>query len=203
MSLGIFPYIFGVNFLIQAITFLRSFSISVVKMSMLTAAGTTVVSSPLLLPARRVGCKRQSRLMKSGLGRVCYQFQPLPTKCAPVKSLKLGPVRFGTHSVLMETRKSAMFSTRRHSSAFICAAAFSATCAAVQTQTVTRQAPTITHLPAKDKLPDLDDGGTGLPPRYDGGWGGGGGGGGGNSSGGLLLFGFLLFLDFLKDKESE
>lgn len=56
---------------------------------------------------------------------------------------------------------------------------------------------------AKDKLPDLDDGGTGLPPRDDGDGGGGGGGGGGNYSGGFFFFGFLAFLGFLKDKETE
>ncbi|BBH04423.1 embryo defective 1303 [Prunus dulcis] len=73
---------------------------------------------------------------------------------------------------------------------------------AEQTQTVTREAPTITHLPGKEKSPLLDDGGSGFPPGDDGD-GGGGGGGGGQLSGGFAFFGFLLFLSFLKDKESE
>nr|GEY99620.1 hypothetical protein [Tanacetum cinerariifolium] len=55
----------------------------------------------------------------------------------------------------------------------------------------------------KEKSPDLDDGGTGLPPRDDDGGGGGGGGGGGWSSGGFFFFGFLAFLGFLKDQEKE
>ncbi|GAA0176261.1 hypothetical protein LIER_42049 [Lithospermum erythrorhizon] len=87
----------------------------------------------------------------------------------------------------------------------ICSAALSATCAAEQTQTVTRESSTITVAPiqGKEKSPELDDGGTGLPPRDDDGGGGGGGGGGGNWSGGFAFFGFLAFLGFLKDKESE
>lgn len=55
---------------------------------------------------------------------------------------------------------------------------------------------------AKEKSPDLDDGGAGFPPRDDGD-GGGGGGGGGNWSGGFFFFGFLAFLGLLKDKEGE
>lgn len=58
-------------------------------------------------------------------------------------------------------------------------------------------------IPGKEKSPDLDDGGTGFPPRDDGDGGGGGGGGGGGWSGGFFFFGFLAFLGFLKDQESE
>ncbi|MED6156382.1 hypothetical protein PIB30_118005 [Stylosanthes scabra] len=98
------------------------------------------------------------------------------------------------------------FGTRASSArtaTFICAAALNARCGAEQTQTVTRQAPTMTHVPAKEKSPQLDDGGTGFPPGDDDDGGGGGGGGGGNWSGGFFFFGFLAFLGFLKDKESE
>ncbi|KAD6453961.1 hypothetical protein R6Q59_015723 [Mikania micrantha] len=93
----------------------------------------------------------------------------------------------------------------RKSAAFICAAALNARMGAEQTQTVTRQSSTITIAPiqGKEKSPDLDDGGTGLPPRDDDGGGGGGGGGGGWSSGGFFFFGFLAFLGFLKDQEKE
>ncbi|XP_062078976.1 protein YELLOW LEAF 1, choloroplastic-like [Humulus lupulus] len=169
-------------------------------MSMITATASSVISPPLLPP---VGFKRRSKLVESDLGRVCYRFQPLATKCLQVKSDKLGPVQPGTKLMFTKTSKSAMLSTRRQSSSVICAAAYSARCSAEQTQTVTRQAPTMTHMPTKEKLPDLDDGGTGFPPRDDGDGGGGGGGGGGNWSGGFFFFGFLLFLGFLKDKESE
>ncbi|CAK9145075.1 unnamed protein product [Ilex paraguariensis] len=80
-----------------------------------------------------------------------------------------------------------------------------ARCGAEQTQTVTRQSSTITVAPiqGKEKSPELDDGGTGFPPRDDDGGGGGGGGGGGHWSGGFFFFGFLAFLGFLKDQESE
>lgn len=88
----------------------------------------------------------------------------------------------------------------------ICSAALNARCAEGQTQTVTRQSTTITIAPTqgKEKSPELDDGGTGLPPRDDDDGGGGGGGGGGpNWGGGFFFFGFLAFLGLLKDQESE
>ncbi|XP_010557325.1 PREDICTED: uncharacterized protein LOC104826365 [Tarenaya hassleriana] len=87
----------------------------------------------------------------------------------------------------------------------ICYSAANAKCSEGQTQTITRESPTITQAPvhSKEKSPDLDDGGTGFPPRDDGDGGGGGGGGGGNWSGGFFFFGFLAFLGFLKDKEGE
>ncbi|XP_058093164.1 protein FERTILITY RESTORER RF2, mitochondrial-like isoform X2 [Magnolia sinica] len=110
---------------------------------------------------------------------------------------------------------------RPPSSVVVCAAAFNARCGAVQTQTFTRQSSTITVEPiqGKEKSPDLDDGGTGFPPRDDcgigggQGWSGGGygwsGGGHGRSSGGhgwsggFNFFLLLAFLGFLKDRESE
>ncbi|KAH0449244.1 hypothetical protein IEQ34_023044 [Dendrobium chrysotoxum] len=80
-----------------------------------------------------------------------------------------------------------------------------AKCAAEQTQTVQRQSTTISNAPIqnKEKSPELDDGGTGFPPRDDDGGGGGGGGGGPNWSGGFFFFGLLAFLGLLKDQESE
>ncbi|CAL9216803.1 unnamed protein product [Arabidopsis halleri] len=89
-------------------------------------------------------------------------------------------------------------------SVFACNSALNSKCSQGQTQTVTRQSPTITQVPThgKEKSPKLDDGGNGFPPRDDGG-GGGGGGGGGSSSGGFFLFGFLLFMGYLKDLEGE
>ncbi|ONK81819.1 uncharacterized protein A4U43_C01F33190 [Asparagus officinalis] len=98
------------------------------------------------------------------------------------------------------------YASRSPSRSLICAAALNARCAEGQTQTVTRQSSTITIAPTqgKEKSPELDDGGTGLPPRDDDGGGGGGGGGGGpNWSGGFFFFGFLAFLGLLKDQESE
>uniref|UniRef100_A0A1D1XWJ9 Uncharacterized protein n=1 Tax=Anthurium amnicola TaxID=1678845 RepID=A0A1D1XWJ9_9ARAE len=91
-------------------------------------------------------------------------------------------------------------------SSFVCAVAvLNARCAAEQTQTVTRQSSTITIAPiqGKEKSPELDDGGTGFPPRDDDDGGGGGGGGGPGWSGGFFFFGFLAFLGFLQDKERE
>lgn len=177
-------------------------------MSICTAAPSTVVNSPQLASASIVGSKQRG---KADLGSICYQFHPLvgrsgqgqSVKLGPVQNVKLEPIERGICFPFAGTRKPVTHSTLRQSSAFICAAALNARCSAEQTQTVTRQAPTMTHIPAKDKLPDLDDGGTGFPPRDDGDGGGGGGGGGGNWSGGFFFFGFLLFLGFLKDKESE
>ncbi|XP_048326393.1 uncharacterized protein LOC107416729 isoform X2 [Ziziphus jujuba] len=163
-------------------------------MSMLGAS--TVAKSPLLTPV--VESRRQHKLAGSDIGSVHLQFRTFDKRMA-----NLGPVGLGAQFPIIERRKSIIHSVRRQSNSIICAAALSATCSASQTQTVTRQAPTITHMPAKEKSPQLDDGGTGFPPRDDGDGGGGGGGGGGNWSGGFFFFGFLLFLGFLKDKESE
>ncbi|CAN6467976.1 unnamed protein product [Victoria cruziana] len=85
-----------------------------------------------------------------------------------------------------------------------CSAALNATCATEQ-QTIQHQSAVITNAPVqgKEKSPELDDGGTGFPPRDDDDGGGGGGGGGGGWTGGFFFFGFLAFLGFLKDQESE
>ncbi|XP_031117053.1 protein YELLOW LEAF 1, choloroplastic-like [Ipomoea triloba] len=107
---------------------------------------------------------------------------------------------------ISECRRQITCATQGRRSSVICAAALNARCSAEgQTQTVTRQSSTITVAPVqgKEKSPELDDGGTGFPPRDDDGDGGGGGGGGGNWSGGFFFFGFLAFLGLLKDKESE
>ncbi|KAI3496723.1 hypothetical protein L1887_39096 [Cichorium endivia] len=110
------------------------------------------------------------------------------------RPLSMQPVTFGKQTQISKLK----------SAAFICASALNARCGAEQTQTVTRQSSTITIAPVqgKEKSPDLDDGGTGFPPRDDDG-GGGGGGGGGGWSGGFFFFGFLAFLGFLKDQEKE
>ncbi|KAL9227222.1 hypothetical protein vseg_002942 [Gypsophila vaccaria] len=90
--------------------------------------------------------------------------------------------------------------TGARSTSLVCSAALNARCGAEgQTQTLEKPTSVIQNAPGKEKSPQLDDGGTGLPPRDDGG----GGGGGGNFSGGFFFFGFLAFLGFLKDKESE
>ncbi|KAF3777481.1 hypothetical protein EJ110_NYTH45633 [Nymphaea thermarum] len=85
-----------------------------------------------------------------------------------------------------------------------CSAALNARCATEQ-QTIQQQSAVITNAPAqgKEKSPELDDGGTGFPPRDDDDGGGGGGGGGGGWTGGFFFFGFLAFLGLLKDQESE
>ncbi|KAL3514672.1 hypothetical protein ACH5RR_027389 [Cinchona calisaya] len=105
----------------------------------------------------------------------------------------------------LEKRTPINHAIRTKRASVICSASLNARCAEGQTQTVTRQSSTITVAPVqgKEKSPELDDGGTGFPPRDDGDGGGGGGGGGGNWSGGFFFFGFLAFLGFLKDQESE
>ncbi|XP_034220582.1 protein YELLOW LEAF 1, choloroplastic-like isoform X2 [Prunus dulcis] len=158
-------------------------------MPMLTAA-STIVSSPLL-PAGQ--CPGRLKLSSCGPKRVCGDGRMV--------HFKIKPVGLGAQLSLLEKRKPVIGS--RRSASVICASASNARCGAEQTQTVTREAPTITHLPGKEKSPLLDDGGSGFPPGDDGDGGGGGGGGGGNWSGGFAFFGFLLFLSFLKDKESE
>ncbi|KAM1694813.1 protein YELLOW LEAF 1, choloroplastic-like [Malus sylvestris] len=159
-------------------------------MPMLTSASAIVNSPPL--PAGQ--CRGQFKLSSCGPKKVHVD--------GKMVHLKIGAVGLGAQFPL-ERRNPVTVSNRRQSASVICASALNARCGAEQTQTVTREAPTITHLPGKEKSPLLDDGGSGFPPRDDGDGGGGGGGGGGNFSGGFAFFGFLLFLSFLKDKESE
>ncbi|KAI8009858.1 Protein YELLOW LEAF 1, choloroplastic [Camellia lanceoleosa] len=156
------------------------------RMSSLTASTVptpATISSGLHTVRSESQCRRQTKLSCSfplGLMPLGLQLKPLDR-------------RHIIHAVQMR------------SASIICAAALNATCAAEQTQTVTRQSSTITVAPiqGKEKSPELDDGGTGFPPRDDGDGGGGGGGGGGGWTGGFFFFGFLAFLGFLKDQESE
>ncbi|RVX14815.1 hypothetical protein CK203_012043 [Vitis vinifera] len=92
-------------------------------------------------------------------------------------------------------RTQAIAHTRKQSASLICASALNARCGAEQTQTVTRESSTITIAPTqgKEKSPELDDGGTGFPPRDDGDGGGGGGGGGGGWPEVSSFLAFLLF----------
>ncbi|KAL8509763.1 hypothetical protein ACS0TY_016830 [Phlomoides rotata] len=136
----------------------------------------TPIASPSVARSEDQGLKLQKNVLSN---RLCMQFQPL--------------------------RRSISCSSRVKHSSVICSAALNARCGAEQTQTVTRESSTITVAPTqgKEKSPELDDGGSGFPPRDDGDGGGGGGGGGGHWSGGFFFFGFLAFLGFLKDQESE
>nr|XP_027189848.1 protein YELLOW LEAF 1, choloroplastic-like isoform X2 [Cicer arietinum] len=140
-------------------------------------ATSAVASLPKLPPVRR--------------GRHCIEENVVPTSKFPRGLLTVDNSR----SLGRRTRST-------QAATIICAAALNARCGAEQTQTVTREAPTITHIPGKEKSPQIDDGGSGFPPRDDDGDGGGGG-GGGNWSGGFFFFGFLAFLGFMKDRESE
>ncbi|WVY94786.1 hypothetical protein V8G54_033874 [Vigna mungo] len=148
-------------------------------------ATSAVTSLPVLPPVRRGGHNNE---------------QSVGT------SLILPRLSWTTNNSISPSCAQFPFGTRARSpetATIICSAALNARCGAEQTQTVTREAPTITHIPGKEKSPQLDDGGTGFPPRDDDDGGGGGGGGGGNWSGGFFFFGFLAFLGFLKDKETE
>ncbi|CAI8587529.1 unnamed protein product [Vicia faba] len=148
---------------------------------MLTSMQNCVGSSPLLLP---VGCTSQTQGRIKHFRPNIVGMQPLPYR------ITKGKLRAATF--------------QSSSSRFKCGAAMNVTCyAAGATQTVTRDARTITVTPEKVRSPRLDDNGPGLPPRDDDGNGGNGGGGGGNFSGGLALLGILGVLDILKDIEGE
>ncbi|VFQ60770.1 unnamed protein product [Cuscuta campestris] len=141
----------------------------------------SAVASPAIIPTGNQCCKQHIK---------------------HISFIPLGLKPFHAKLELIEGRRRS--SQGRHFS-IICSAVLNARCAAEgQTQTVTRQSSTITVAPSqgKEKSPELDDGGAGLPPRDDDG-GGGGGGGGGNWSGGFFFFGFLALLGLLKDRESE
>ncbi|XP_075668224.1 uncharacterized protein LOC142638115 [Castanea sativa] len=166
----------------------------------------------LMLTANTVATQPQLLLVKTEVHnkhtgcnplKVFMSFQHLNGKTSSLKVAEPGPLGLGAQFLTINSRRRIVHSSRTQSASVICQSALNARCGAEQTQTVTREAPTITHIPGKEKSPQLDDGGSGFPPRDDGDGGGGGGGGGGNWSGGFFFFGFLAFLGLLKDKESE
>ncbi|GMY30860.1 protein YELLOW LEAF 1, choloroplastic-like [Fagus crenata] len=171
-------------------------------MLMLTA--NTVATSPQLPLVKIEGqCVGHNKHAGSNPVKVSMSFQQFNGKTRSLKIAEPGPLGLGAQLFTTNKKRHIMHSSRTQSASVICHSALNARCGAEQTQTVTREAPTITHIPGKEKSPQLDDGGSGLPPRDDGDGGGGGGGGGGNWSGGFFFFGFLAFLGFLKDKENE
>ncbi|XP_020229187.1 protein YELLOW LEAF 1, choloroplastic [Cajanus cajan] len=142
---------------------------------------SSVNTSPLILP---VGIKIQPQAHVKHTGPNIVGMKPLP------------------YNIRKEDR---MISTLQSPSSHItCAAALDTKCAATAsaTQTVTRNARSMTITPDKVKSPQLDNNGPGLPPRDDDGDGGNGG-GGGKFSGGLQLLGILGILDVLKDIENQ
>ncbi|KAI4306248.1 hypothetical protein L6164_029541 [Bauhinia variegata] len=140
------------------------------RTAMLT--GCAIASLPKLPPVKKGGqCGEKNNVTRSNLQRACSPFFPSNRR------IELPGISYS------ESFHCTQFGsdTRTHSArtaSIICAAALNARCGAEQTQTVTRQAPTMTHIPGKEKSPQLDDGGTGFPPGDDDDGGGGGGGGG-------------------------
>ncbi|XP_030549109.1 protein YELLOW LEAF 1, choloroplastic-like isoform X2 [Rhodamnia argentea] len=169
-------------------------------MSMFVSS-TICSTSQLPIDARLL---ERTKNMKHSPVELGLQSKHISSLEGKVKIIASSPAGLGIQIQPINRRRYAMHSIGRSTSA-ICFAALNARCGAEQTQTITHKAPTITQAPThiQEKSPQLDDGGTGLPPRDDGDGGGGGGGGGGNWSGGFFFFGFLAFLGFLKDKESE
>ncbi|KAG6634786.1 protein FERTILITY RESTORER RF2, mitochondrial-like [Carya illinoinensis] len=169
---------------------------------MLTA--NIVASSHQFVLGKREGqCSRHTRLTQTNLVKFFISFEQFNGKMRPSEIARTRPLGLGALILPIDKRRPLMHSSRTQSASVRCFSMLNARCGAEQTQTVTREAPTITHIPGKEKSPQLDDGGSGFPPRDDGDGGGGGGGGGGNWSGGFFFFGFLAFLGFLKDKEGE
>ncbi|KAI4377980.1 hypothetical protein MLD38_015527 [Melastoma candidum] len=171
---------------------------------MSAVASSTIPSIPQLLLARSKTRQAEQTRATSYLHRGnCVLPPPLSSSNVTGHLSALNPRVFGIQ--LRSKRGGGLLSLQRQSAAAVCCAALNARCSAEQTQTITHKAPTITQAPThiQEKSPQLDDGGTGFPPRDDGDGGGGGGGGGGNWSGGFFFFGFLAFLGFLKDKESD
>ncbi|KMT05639.1 hypothetical protein BVRB_7g167760 [Beta vulgaris subsp. vulgaris] len=157
-----------------------------------TSGVTAALFPPVKFELPRRGPVKHYNHGVGGLGRVSF--------CLNREQL----VRLGKLSLCSSRNQKLTSITRVRSASLVCSAALNARCGAEgQTQTVEKPVSVISHAPGKEKSPLLDDGGTGFPPRDDDGGGGGGGGGGGNWSGGFFFFGFLAFLGFLKDQESE
>ncbi|WCJ35285.1 embryo defective 1303 [Euphorbia peplus] len=171
---------------------------------MLAFTTSTVGALPVLKPAAKTRSGFGDRTNQASCSPVgaSIQFEPSNTQSRCYKLAISSPIGLPKQLHHINLRKSC---DRKRSASVTCSAATSARCSASgQSQTVTLEAPTITKAPIREptQTPKIDDGGPGLPPRDDDG-GGGGGGGGGNWSGGFFFFGFLAFLGFLKDKESD
>ncbi|BAT96214.1 hypothetical protein LR48_Vigan02g052600 [Vigna angularis] len=141
---------------------------------------SSVGTSPLLF---LVGIRSQPEADVKRNGPNIVGLKPLPY------NIRKGELKTATLQSSSYTRRAAALNTKS-------AAAASAS------QTLTRNARTMTITPDKVKSPKLDNNGPGLPPRDDDG-NGGNGGGGGKFSGGLHLLGILGVLDILKDIEKQ
>ncbi|KAH7405323.1 hypothetical protein KP509_15G065500 [Ceratopteris richardii] len=120
-------------------------------------------------------------------------------------AVRPGSVKFwkSYRSHLKERRKVQLHCSSVQTAPKTCNTALAAKCSTEQ-QTVQNPVSVKTPVQARQKeiLPKLDDGGSGGGPGRDDG-GGGGGGGGGGWAGGFFLWGFLLLLSFVKEKEKD
>ncbi|XP_021887243.1 uncharacterized protein LOC110806627 [Carica papaya] len=130
---------------------------------------TSVLPSPTPLTVNCFAQPDVSAFHSNKPERVYMQFQPLRRR---IKAAASGQMGLGLQLQPTYGKGLAMSSSRIKSSSVICAFASNARCSQSQgqTQTVTRESPTITQAPvhSKEKSPELDDGGTGFPPRDDG-----------------------------------
>ncbi|XP_010245414.1 PREDICTED: hybrid signal transduction histidine kinase M isoform X2 [Nelumbo nucifera] len=173
-------------------------------MSSLTSS-TTIITA-LAIPVQKNLSASDNRPLSTWISVSLYYSCKIRNKCnGRIQLIGSDQIMPRVCSRPFQIRTPITHTSQKQSAAVVCSAALNARCGAEQTQTITRQSPTstITPIQGKEKAPELDDGGTGFPPRDDGDGGGGGGGGGGGWSGGFFFFGFLAFLGFLKDQESE
>ncbi|KAG8654287.1 protein YELLOW LEAF 1, choloroplastic isoform X2 [Manihot esculenta] len=168
---------------------------------MLAFTASSVGILPLAAPVKTRSARKGQKETSCSPVSVSTQLQPYDYRSG-FNNIALSSIGFEKQLCPIYGRK---HSNRKQSASITCSAMNARCSASGQTQTVTREAPTITKAPVREptKTPQLDDGGPGLPPGGDDGGGGGGGGGGGNWSGGFFFFGFLAFLGFLNDKDSE
>ncbi|KAK7812624.1 hypothetical protein CFP56_007418 [Quercus suber] len=68
-------------------------------------------------------------------------------KTSSLKVAEPGPLGLGAQFFTINSRRRIMHSSRTQSASVVCQSALNARCGAEQTQTVTREAPTITHIP--------------------------------------------------------
>ncbi|KAI4307829.1 hypothetical protein L6164_030968 [Bauhinia variegata] len=162
--------------------------------------GCAIASLPKLPAVKKGGpCAEKNNVTRSNIQKACLPCFPSNRSFGFDTSTRSAqPATIICAAALINCNQCKRSTTYGH-----LAMGCNARCGAEQTQTVPRQAPTMTHIPGKEKSPQLDDGGTGFPPGGDDDGGGGGGRGRGNWSSGFFFFGFLAFLGLLKDKESD
>ncbi|XP_042948836.1 uncharacterized protein LOC122281433 isoform X3 [Carya illinoinensis] len=114
---------------------------------MLTA-NIFATSNQFPLVKREGQCRGHTKLTGSNQVKTFFvPFQEFSGKTRTLEIVRAGPPGLGAQILPIDRRGPTIHSTRTQSASLLCHSSLNARCGAEQTQTVTREAPTITHVP--------------------------------------------------------